>query len=163
MLTYVNTCLKLLSFMILIKENKEKQRTVYKDKDKYIKVWTEIKPMWISNHVKLLREVCPNLVNDYGGNWIRYNEIEGIPVSKLEHTNELITRVYKFCLESLAKTKPYVHGDWVVSNIILKPDNTFYMIDWDNIGIYPEKEYMDKLHSDLHSSFGDKFYDATGI
>lgn len=149
--------------MILVKENIEKRRKVYKDEKRYIKIWEDIQPSWIASHVKLLRECCPKLVNDYGGNWIAYNEIEGIAVSKLEHTDELIHRVYQYCLESIEKTKPYVHGDWVVSNIILKPDNTFCMIDWDNIGIYPESEYMNKLHRDLHSSFGDRFYDAAGI
>lgn len=148
--------------MILVKEHKDKQRIVYKDKDKYIKVWTEIKPMWISNHVKLLREVCPNLVDDYGGNWIRYNEIKGVTAHHVEHTDDFIRKVYKFCLETIEQTKPYVHGDWVLSNIIVH-NNTLYMIDWDNIGIYPEQEYMSKLHSDLYSQFGDRFYDATGI
>jgi RIO-like serine/threonine protein kinase len=149
--------------MILIKQNLEKRRKVYKENNKYIKIWDDIQPSWISNHVKLLREYCPELINDYSDNWISYNEIEGTPVSKLEHSNELIDKVYEFCLGSLLKTKPYVHGDWVVSNIIMKPDNSFYLIDWDNIGIYSETEVMTKLHNDLHSSFGDKFYDATGI
>jgi hypothetical protein len=45
----------------------------------------------------------------------------------------------------------------------MKPDNSFYLIDWDNIGVYSEIEVITKLHNDLHSSFGDKFYDATGI
>jgi hypothetical protein len=32
------------------------------------------------------------------------------------------------------------------------------MIDWDNLGIYREEEYMKKLHNDLISAFGeDKF------
>lgn len=149
--------------MILIKENIEKRRCVYKKDNTYIKVWSDIKPSWISNHVKLLREVCPDLINDYGDNWISYNEIEGTPVSELEHTNELIDKVYEFCLGSLTRTKPYVHGDWVVSNIIMKPDGTFYLIDWDNIGIYSDVKVIAKLHSDLESSFGNKFYDATGI
>lgn len=163
MLIYENTYLKYVSFMILVKENKEKRRTVYKDGDRYIKVWEDIQPRWISEHVKTLRTVCPKLVNDYGGNWIAYNEIVGTNVSTIEQTDELIKRVYQYCLESIEKTTPYVHGDWVISNIILKPDNTFCMIDWDNIGIYSETEYMDKLHRDLHSSFGDRFYDAAGI
>ena len=149
--------------MILIKENLEKRRKVYKENNKYIKIWDDIQPSWISNHVKLLREYCPELINDYSDNWISYNEIEGTPVSKLEHSNELIDKVYEFCLGSLLKTKPYVHGDWVVSNIIMKPDNSFYLIDWDNIGVYSEIEVITKLHNDLHSRFGDKLYDATGI
>jgi hypothetical protein len=32
-----------------------------------------------------------------------------------------------------------------------------YMIDWDNVGLYNEKQIIDKLHADLTSAFGDKF------
>ena len=149
--------------MILVKENKEKNRKVFKDIDGYIKVWGDIEPSWISHHVKLLREITPGTVEDYGGNWIRYYEIEGIVCNTIEHTDDFIREIYGFCLESIEQTKPYVHGDWVLSNIIKKPDNTYTLIDWDNIGIYPEQEYIDKLHKDLHSAFGDRFYDATGI
>jgi len=151
--------------MILVKENKEKQRKVFKDNDGYIKVWGDIKPSWISQHVRLLREIAPGTVEDYGGNWIRYHEIEGTVCNTIEHTDDFIREIYRFCLESIEQTKPYVHGDWVLSNIIKKPDNTFVLIDWDNIGIYPEKEYMAKLHRDLHSAFGDRFneYNSTSI
>lgn len=149
--------------MILVKENNEKRRKVYKDNDGYIKVWEDINPSWISQHVRTLRQVVPGHVDDYGGNWIRYNEIEGIPANTIEQTDDFIREIYKFCLETIEQTKPYVHGDWVLSNIIKKPDNTYVMIDWDNIGMYPEQEYVDKLHKDLHSSFGDRFYDATSI
>jgi hypothetical protein len=30
------------------------------------------------------------------------------------------------------------------------------MIDWDNLGMYREEEYMTKLHSDLISAFGEE-------
>lgn len=149
--------------MILIKENIQKQRKVFKQDDKYFKIWGNIKPTWIINHVQILNQVCPNLVDDYGDDWISYNEVQGIPVSKLEHTPELVEKVYNFCLESLTETKPYVHGDWVASNIILKPDGNLALIDWDNIGIYDDVEILIKLHSDLTSSFGNKFYDSSSI
>ena len=149
--------------MELVKENKQKQRRVYKDDNRYIKVWDDVKPQWISEHVRLLNKIVPKFVDDYGINYIAYTKIEGVPASNVEHTTDFIKKVYQFCLDEIERTKPYVHGDWVISNIIVKPDNSLCMIDWDNIGIYPTDEYMSKLHRDLHSSFGDRFYDAAGI
>ena len=149
--------------MELVKQNKEKGRSVFKDGNKYIKAWDNVKPQWIVEHVKLLRNIVPDYVDEYGGNWIKFNEIEGIPASKVEHTDEFIRKVYQYCLDNIEQTKPYVHGDWVLSNIIVKPDNTLCLIDWDNIGVYPECEYITKLHSDLRSSFGERFNDAAGI
>lgn len=149
--------------MDLVKENIEKRRKVFYDDDRYIKVWEDVKPMWISEHVKILRFLIPNYVESYGGNWIAYNKIEGVPASTIEHTDEFIRNIYKFCLLSIEDSKPYVHGDWVLSNIIVRPDNSFVLIDWDNVGIYSESEYMSKLHSDLYSAFKERFYDATGI
>ena len=29
------------------------------------------------------------------------------------------------------------------------------MIDWDNVGVYREEEYLSKLHADLISAFGE--------
>ena len=49
-----------------------------------------------------------------------------------------------------------MHGDWVLSNIVIQPDGNMIMIDWDNLGLYREEEYMDKLHSDLISAFGEE-------
>lgn len=149
--------------MILIKENIEKRRKVYKDNDRYVKVWEDVSPKWIFKHVNILRDVAPELLDTFGSNWISYNEVEGVVANTIPHTDEFIRDIYKFCLESIEKSKPYVHGDWVLSNIIVKPDNTFQLIDWDNCDVYPEDDYMDKLHKDLHSAFGDRFYDATGI
>ena len=42
------------------------------------------------------------------------------------------------------------------------------MIDWDNLGMYREEDYMNKLHSDLISAFGEERFrkainDTTGI
>lgn len=150
--------------MILVKANNEKGRRVFYKDGKYIKIWYNVKPQWIVEHVRLLRHfVSYDYVHEYGGNWISFNEIEGTPASKLEHTDSFIKQIYQYCLDNIEETKPYVHGDWVLSNIIVCPDNTFKLIDWDNIGIYSENEYMNKLHSDLRSSFGERFNDAAGI
>ena len=149
--------------MELIKQNTEKQRSVFYQDNKYIKAWDNVKPQWIVEHVRLLNKLIPHYVVEYGGNWIAFNEIKGTPASKFEHTDEFIRNIYKFCLDSIEQTKPYVHGDWVLSNIIVCPDNTYKLVDWDNVGIYSETEYMNKLHSDLRSAFGERFNDATGI
>lgn len=149
--------------MELIKRNDMKKRSVFYKDNKYVKVWDDIEPQWIVEHVRLLNKLIPNYVIDHGNNYIIFNDIKGLPANKFEHTDEFIRNIYKFCLENIEQTKPYVHGDWVLSNIIICPDNTYKLVDWDNVGIYNEIEYMNKLHSDLRSAFGDRFNDATGI
>ena len=144
--------------MDLIKKNIEKGRSVYFDNGHYVKSWTSRTPAWIKEHVELLNKMVPDFIIDHGDNWIRYCSIEGKLANTFEHTDEFIRKIYNFCLESIKQTHPYVHGDWVLSNIIVKDDGSFVLIDWDNLGIYPEDEYMSKLHRDLISAFGeDKF------
>ena len=140
--------------MELVKENKAKGRKVYFCGDRYRKVW-ENKIDWIYTHVKILNRVMPGFVIDYGNDYIDYKVIEGITANTVKHTDEFINKIYNFCLENIKATKPWVHGDWVLSNIIIQPDNTMLMIDWDNIGIYREEEYLNKLHTDLISAFGE--------
>ena len=83
-----------------------------------------------------------------------YGNLEGkTSTSEKFHPTQKPIDLYKFCLDNIEQTKPYVHGDWVLSNIIID-NHKMTMIDWDNIGIYPEQEYMDKLHRDLESAFG---------
>ncbi len=81
-----------------------------------------------------------------------------------EHTDKFIDNIYKFCIGQIEDTLPFVHGDWVLSNIVIN-DNNITMIDWDNVGIYPKVEAYDKLYSDLYSQFGERFkkYDTTSI
>jgi RIO-like serine/threonine protein kinase len=154
--------------MELIKENKEKKRSVYFNNGCYRKIWAYERSEWIHKHVKMLGHVMPNFVVGYGLDYIDYKVIPGTTANKFEHTDEFIRKIYNFCLENIKLTKPWVHGDWVLSNIIIQPDNSMVMIDWDNLGIYREDAYMDKLHSDLISAFGkEKFnkaiYDSTSI
>jgi len=154
--------------MDLIKKNIEKGRIVYYDKGYYIKSWTTRTPEWIKEHVDLLNKIVPDYVFDYGDNWISYRTIEGTLANTFEHTDEFIQKIYDFCIESIKHTYPYVHGDWVLSNIIVKDDGSLMLIDWDNIGIYPKDEYMSKLHRDLISAFGEERFkgiinDTTGI
>ena len=97
----------------------------------------------------------PGFVIDYGNDYIDYKVIECFTANTVEHTDKFINKIYNFCLENIKATKPWVHGDWVLSNIIIQPDDTMIMIDWDNIGIYREEEYLSKLHTDLISAFGE--------
>lgn len=149
--------------MVLVKENINKHRRVYLDGDRYVKVWGNVTPVWIANHVSILNTVVPDYVIAYGPDWISYRVIDGIVANTLEHTDKFIVDIYKFCLDSISLSKPYVHGDWVLSNIIVRPDSSFVLIDWDNVGIYDVDMYMNKLHSDLYSAFNERFYDATKI
>lgn len=146
--------------MILIKENLQKKRQTWKTDNFYRKVWLFVDTVWLDHHLDLLNQVVPNYVLDSGYDdksmWIDYNIIPGITASKFEHTDDFIKNIYAFCLRNIEETKPYVHGDWVLSNIIIDGEN-IQMCDWDNLNIYPRDEILKKLHKDLESAFGKKF------
>jgi len=142
--------------MELIRENKEKQRAMYFCGDRYRKVWGNISPEWIYRHVKLLDRIVPDRVLTYGKDYIEYKIVEGTTANLREHTDEFIKQIYKFCLENIQSTKPWVHGDWTLSNIVIQPDGQLVMIDWDNLGMYREEDYMNKLQNDLISAFGEE-------
>jgi RIO-like serine/threonine protein kinase len=61
--------------------------------------------------------------------------------------------IYDYCLQQIETTKPYVHGDWVLSNMIIT-DRGIRMIDWDNLGIYDSVTVYTKLEKDMISAFG---------
>jgi RIO-like serine/threonine protein kinase len=92
----------------------------------------------------------------YGNNYIEYKIVEGTTANLSEHTDQFIKQIYEFCLENIQSTKPWVHGDWTLGNIVIQPDGRLVMIDWDNLGMYQEEQYMNKLHSDLISAFGEE-------
>lgn len=143
--------------MKLIRDNLEKHRKIYYCENRYHKVWNDGRSLdWIKDHVQLLEKIVPGYVLDYGDCWIEYAIIPGTPVSQLSHTPELIKKVYNFCLDNILETYPYVHGDWALSNMLIE-DGIIRMCDWDNLGIYPMSEVIEKLHADLTSSFGKSF------
>lgn len=146
--------------MELIKENLQKKRQTWKLTDCYRKIWLFKDLTWQKQHIELLNEVVPNYVKSYGHcektMWIDFKIIPGIPASTFPHTEEFIKKVYLFCLDNIEKTRPYAHGDWVLSNILVD-GSTFRLCDWDNLNIYPEKDKIVKLHMDLQSAFGLKF------
>lgn len=140
--------------MLLIRENKEKQRQTFLCKDRYRKVWYSSTPDWIRNHVQLLNQFVPGYVLDFGNDWIEFKIIIGKSAQTFEHTDEFIKLVYQFCLDNIKATAPYVHGDWTLSNIIISATGEMFLCDWDNVGQYPKEEVMTKLHNDLISAFG---------
>lgn len=147
--------------MELIKINKEKHRAVYRLTNGLIrKYWYEKDFKWLVEHVELLKKFVPNYVNNYGENeigvYIDMNVLPGITANTFPHTREFVEKVYKFCLENINETQPYVHGDWVLSNMLIDGDK-IYLCDWDNLGQYPQEQVIKKLHSDLKSAFGNLF------
>lgn len=144
--------------MDLIKRNDEKKRSVFFTGHSYVKAWSDTTSQWVSDHVRLLNELVPGFVIEYGGNWIEYKVIEGTLASTMEHTDEYCKSIYDFCLGQIESTKPFVHGDWVLSNMIITADG-IKMIDWDNVGIYDENLVKEKLEKDLISAFGKERFD----
>lgn len=146
--------------MDLIKYNHEKKRSTYKLSDRYRKAWHYIDRPWLEEHVCLLKKVVPNYLLNYGiengDMFIEVNIIPGVVASKFQHTYEFMEQIYNFCLENIEETSPYVHGDWVLSNILIH-DGEIRLCDWDNLGIYPQDKVLEKLHSDLLSAFGPDF------
>ena len=146
--------------MELIKENKEIGRKVFELEDRFRKEWSPVEEARLEEHIIILNEVMEGWVIDWGSNdtsmFIEYHKVPGTPASKFAHTPQFIKKIYDFCLYTIKETSPYAHYDWVLSNILIDGEN-MYMIDWDNVGLYNEKQIIDKLHADLTSAFGDKF------
>lgn len=142
--------------MKLVRKNTEKNRAVYFNNNCYVKVWTDATPKWISEHVNLLRKLVPDYVIDFGGNWISFKVVPGTPASEFPHTPEFVERIHKFCLSQIESTKPWYHGDWTLSNMIINGDS-IAMVDWDNVGQYTREEVENKMRADLKSAFGELY------
>ena len=143
--------------MDILKQNKAKHRAVYKMSDCVRKIWYYVDTDWLENHVKTLNEIVPGYILSHGSDdgymWIDIQRIAGISANQLPATLENIERVYRFCLEGISNTWPYVHGDWAPSNIIVDGD-CMTMCDWDNVGQYPEDEVSEKLGLDMFECYG---------
>ena len=144
--------------MELIKRNEEKKRSVFFTGHSYIKEWGNVTPEWVIDHVKLLKTMVPNYVITHGDNWIEYNIIKGTLANTVPHTDEYCKTIYEFCKQQIESMKPYVHGDWGLSNMVIT-DRGIRMIDWDNLGIYDETLVKEKLEKDLISAFGKERFD----
>jgi hypothetical protein len=147
--------------MELIKENLQKKRQVWKYTGGYKKIWLFSDPVWLEQHIELVNICCPNYITDFGFNnflmWITMKELPGKPASTFEHTEDFIKKIYTFCLNNIKETKPYFHGDWVLSNMIIDENQTIRLCDWDNLNLYSQEDVLKKLHKDLKSAFGSKF------
>ena len=147
--------------MILIKENNDKTRAVYKlDDGRYRKVWSTVDEKALKLHVELLNKFMPHWVIDSGittqSMYIDTLPILGETADTVKPTQEFIDKIYEFCLGNINTTYPYAHGDWSLSNIILTDDDVS-IVDWDNVAVSDPKDVIAKLHSDLTLAFGDKF------
>ena len=146
--------------MILIKENKEKKRAVFYDGQFYYKIWNFVDTNWFNNHVNLLEKYSPDLVADFfiseNSMTLKMHEIKGKLGNEFAPTLEFIDMIYKACIRNMNLTSPYMHGDWVLSNMIID-DNKVKFIDWDNLRIMSEDDAIAKLHSDLKSAFVNDF------
>lgn len=143
--------------MVLIKEHKQKKRQVWKLDDGYKKVWLFNDIDWLKIHVSLINDVFPGHIREYGSTensmWIITNTIPGIPANQFPHTEDFIKKIYKFCLNNTKQYKPYAHGDWALSNIIVDGEN-IQMCDWDNFNIWSPTDVVIKMDKDLRSAFG---------
>lgn len=146
--------------MKLLRIQSEKQRSVYQLEDRIRKYWHISKLEWASTHFELLNDTIPGYTLGIGHNndsvWIDYKIISGVPASTLPHSLEFMEKIYQFCLANIEETKPYAHGDWSLSNMLID-DDVINMCDWDNLGIYPADEVYKKLNQDLLDSFGSSF------
>lgn len=149
--------------MELLKENLIKKRSVYKADSFIRKYWHDKSIQWVKDHAIRVALLIPDYVIDVGedctGAYMDMNIVSGVSANFFEHTDEFIKRIYKFCLENIEETKPYVHGDWTLSNMIIDGDR-ITMIDWDNVGVYSKAEIMKKLRSDMISQFGYRFLEV---
>lgn len=147
--------------MDLIKENKFKKRAVFFDGEFYYKTWYFKDLTWLKEHTRLLEIYAPEIVDSYTFTdytmTLKMNIIEGKIASECSHTFDFIDKIYKACIKNIDQTSPYLHGDWVLSNIVVSPTNDIKFIDWDNLSLHPRHSAIEKLHSDLESSFGEKF------
>lgn len=146
--------------MILIKENREKKRSVFYDGKYYYKVWYYIDNLWFTNHIELLKKYAPNLIvssfiSDTSMT-LKMNKVKGKLANEFEPNLKFIDLIYNSCIKNMQDTKPYMHGDWVLSNMIID-NNKVTFIDWDNLQIIDETSAMLKLHSDLKSAFVNDF------
>lgn len=147
--------------MDLIKETKSKFREVWYDGTFYYKTWKFLDCAWLSAHIKLLNTYAHGLVAGYSCSnnsmTLKMNIVEGKLASTFDQTQEFFDKIYSACLKDLDRTKPYAHGDWVLTNMIITKNNQVKFIDWDNINLFPRKGAIIKMHLDLKSAFGDNF------
>lgn len=143
--------------MELIKENNSKQRKVFKLATSIYKTYGSVPLDCVQEHVKIMNTIMPGYILNYGenmyGTFLECKLIEGIPCNTLDRP---IEEVYKFCIDSIVKTYPYMHMDWAPSNILF--DGTdYHLVDWDNVGIYEPSTALAELDIDMKEYYGSRF------
>lgn len=142
--------------MELIQENIAKQRKVYKkDNNTVRKIWYNTPGKnfgWLEEQSDMIEKVNPGYVKEIGYEednvWMDMQLIPGTVANKFDHSKDFILKMHNFAKNHYQETKPYAHGDWVTSNIIIDGD-TIKMVDWDGIGKYPDKFVNKKIIKDL--------------
>lgn len=151
--------------MDLLKNNLSKNRAVYQINNTIRKYWYNGTLSWLDDHVSLLARIIPGYVINHGedslGVWMDMKLLPGIPANKEEHTSKFIKFIYDACIKNVNETAPFSHGDWVLSNMLIDGDTVLFC-DWDNVGIFDDEIVTDKMNKDLHSAFGDKFFEVIG-
>jgi hypothetical protein len=146
--------------LTLIKHIPEKQRKVFDGGTFIKKVWSNRSFLSVVTLAHRINSVFPNYVKDIGesaeGVYMDVIKLEGILISTLPHTDDLVKQVYHFCLDNMKSTAPFYHYDWALSNMIIH-NNNITMCDWDNLNIYTEEDAMKKLNEDLLSAFGERY------
>ena len=144
--------------MDLLKENKQKQRKVYLHDKCIIKVYGSVSLAQIEAHVKIMDKIKPGYIISYGRTmdetYLVCKLIEGQPCNILHHPVETI---YKFCLDSILETYPYVHMDWSPSNIMYD-GKQYHLVDWDNVGIYDIRLALLELDNDMSEYYKSEFH-----
>jgi len=147
--------------MKLVKENKVKKRAVFYDGTYYYKTWYFYDAKWFDQHIKLLNLYIPEILNDWilksNSMTIVMNEIKGTLANTFIHDQAFFNKIYTACLQNIKETRPYAHGDWVLSNIIINKNDEIKFIDWDNINLFQEIAISKKMEFDLKSAFGENY------
>jgi len=146
--------------LTLIKHVPEKCRKVYDGGTFIRKVWSNHSLLSVASLAQRINSVFPNYIIDIGesseGVFMDLTKLNGVLVSTLVQTDDLVKQVYKFCIDNMQHTLPYYHYDWALSNMIIN-NGKITLCDWDNLNLYTKSEAMQKLNDDLISAFGERY------
>jgi|TARA_B110000967_G_scaffold148065_1_gene151636 RIO-like serine/threonine protein kinase len=150
--------------MELIKSAAYKKTKVYYDaiNKHYIKHYGYFDKDWYDEHPKLVDKYYPgNFVSKTctkDSMTITFHEVEGEPFSRYHmYTNEYFDNVYQWLLKDIDRTWPYTHGDYGVGNIIITPNGTPAMIDFETLSktrLLTKRKAHNKIHSRFLKGIG---------
>jgi len=146
--------------LTLIKHIPDKHRKVYDGGTFIRKIWGNRSLLSVDSLARRINSVFPNYIIDIGetheGAFMDLTKLNGVLVSTLVQTDDLVKQVYKFCIDNMQHTLPYYHYDWALSNMIID-NGKITLCDWDNLNLYTEFDAIKKLDEDLSNAFGDRY------